>query len=170
VGIIGRRTEASRKECEEVEALLGTDSAMISIWKDRLRMYAGPTPLKQWLIMAVGLEYRLRIPRLAKRHLDLLVKWVRYHVPQFKKLLSYGDYEQSHEELEASETPQMEPLGSGHSTVEEDHGLVNAARQFEAGPGVPFQDSDPRSQTLDQGPDEWDSHWDLAADAGRLWI
>jgi hypothetical protein len=140
------RTQTSQNECEEVEALLGADRDMIPIWKERLRMCAGRTPLKQWLMMVVGLEYRLQIPRLAKRHLDLLVKWVREHVPHIRTLLSYGserDHQEGFEQFEESRPIPPQTMIPVHSIRPHDGGSDNQQMQVETDGGDLFQEIGP---------------------------
>jgi hypothetical protein len=143
---IGHRTEASQKECEEVEAQLGADRDMIPIWKERLRMCAGRTPLKQWLMMVVGLESRLRMPRLAKRHLDLLVKWARDHVPHIRSLLSYGserDHQEGLEQFEESQPFPLEPMIPFDSIRPRDAASDNQHVPIEMDAGDLFQEMPP---------------------------
>jgi hypothetical protein len=122
------KTAASEKEMEAVEAALGADLPMIPIWKEQLRMYSRRTPLKQWLLEIVGMQNRLLIPRLAKRHLDLLVKWVRDNIPRFKSVLSYPHYPADGDQLEDFEPVPMALMISLQNGRSADHGAQNLIR------------------------------------------
>jgi hypothetical protein len=81
---------------------------MIPIWKHQLRAYARGGSLKRWLVMTVGMKYRLQIPRLARRHLDLLVKWVRDRIPAFRVMLAQPHQPNDQETFEALEPVPLE--------------------------------------------------------------
>jgi hypothetical protein len=136
---------------EEVEAAIGADLPMIPIWKAQLRMYSGRTPLKQWLLEIVGLQNRLLIPRLAKRHLDLLVKWVRDNILRFKSVLSYPHHHADGGELEDFEPIPMDLMISLQNVRSADHEAQNF---IGIGAEDPFAGA---SEFLDEGndPESW---------------
>jgi hypothetical protein len=97
---------------------------MIPLWKKMLRGYTGGIPLKAWIVMTVGMQYQVQIPRLAMRHLDLLVKWSRDHIPAFRIALPRpyeSDQEGQRDELEALEAPPLEPDVSLEDIFPADH-------------------------------------------------
>jgi hypothetical protein len=145
------KTAASQKEMEEVEAAIGADLPMIPIWKEQLRMYSGRTPLKQWLLEIVGMQTRLLIPRLAKRHLDLLVKWVRDNIPRFKSILSCPHDPADGDELEDFEPIPMALMISLQNGRIADH---EAQNPIVISPDDPFAGA---SEFLDEGvdPEAW---------------
>jgi hypothetical protein len=90
-----RLKQATQREREAVAEFLGPDADKVPYWVALLRIHFQSPRLKETLMAAAGPVLRERIPRLAIRHMDYLVKWLKDHDPRIASLLSDEDLDDS---------------------------------------------------------------------------
>jgi hypothetical protein len=80
-------SDYSKREREIVDEFLGPDSGKLRDWVTLLRSHFHTSRLKSTLLAAAGPNLRQRIPRIAMRHMDYLIKWLKINDPRFGGLL-----------------------------------------------------------------------------------
>jgi hypothetical protein len=85
---VGPRTQAG---LDEVDAYLGDDKEKVAVWKLRACAALQTKSLRHAITNRLNPTTIKRIPRVARRHLDCLLKFVRENDSQFRILLD-DDY------------------------------------------------------------------------------
>jgi hypothetical protein len=84
---IETQTYTKVSEQREVDDWLGADKQIVNQCKRCLKEYYHVSKLKETLIKQASEELRLRIPRIALRHLPCLTKWLILHDPVTRSIL-----------------------------------------------------------------------------------
>jgi hypothetical protein len=87
-GPAGPRTQSG---LHEVDAYLGEDKQKVSLWKANAFAALQTKSLRRAITNRLNPTAIERIPRVARRHLDCLLKFVRENDSHFKSILD-GDY------------------------------------------------------------------------------